>query len=177
MKLLRSWPDVIPPGRGYVVDDIERLVIANHQYRALADVDDDVLLLEWDIAVGKEDLEAIARRAGQRPDRVLVAPYRIYVPHGIWAHRTWAGEGPGAHGAGPVAERAEFCNLFGLGLVYLPHDLIVGFIESGWARHFGDVQFSMWHYLHVAKEVPIDWAIRPVHLHHPGVDQDVLSGQ
>jgi hypothetical protein len=78
MRLLRSWPSRIPEGRSYVVDDIERLVIDNHSYGPLSAVDDDVLLLEWDIAIGQEDLRHFADHAAKDPDRVLVAPYRIY---------------------------------------------------------------------------------------------------
>lgn len=148
-----------------MVDHLERLVIANHDYRSLSELDDDVLLLEWDVAVDKEDLAAFMTRAVSESNRVLVAPYRIYAPEGKWAHRTWYGEGPGALNARPVLDGAPVCNLFGLGMTYLPRDLIRGFISSRWANHFGDCEFSMWHYHHVSKEVPIDWAVRPVHLH------------
>jgi hypothetical protein len=148
-----------------VVDHLERLVIANHDYNALSELDDDILLLEWDMAVAKEDLDLFEVRAAEHPESVLVAPYRIYTPNGIWAHRDWEGDGPGAAGARPVLEGAPICNLFGLGMIHLPRDLIRRFISSGWASHFGDCEFSMWHYHHVSKEVPIDWAVRPVHLH------------
>lgn len=177
MRLVRSWPFRIPEGRSHVVDRVERLVIANHDYRRLAELDDDVLLLEWDIAVGREDLAGFAQRALSTPDQVRVAPYRIYNPDAMWAHRTWSGRGPGAAGAQPVAEGAPSCNLFGLGLAYLPRALIDGFIESRWARHFGDCEFSMWHFHHVRRDVPVDWAVRPVHLNYPGVDLSVGCGE
>lgn len=152
-----------------MVDQIDRIVIDNHDYRALADLDADVVLLEWDIAASKHDIEVFAGLARQSPGSVLVAPYLLYTPEPMWAHRSWEGEGPGATGAGPVDVGAQHCNLFGLGMCYLPKDLITGFIESGWSNHFGDVEFSMWHYHNVSKEVPIAWAIQPVHLNHPGV--------
>lgn len=175
MKLLRSWPSVIPPNRPYVVDGMTRAVMANHDYSSvLRHVDDDVLLLEWDIAVDHEDLVGFARRAAKTPGDVLVAPYRIYYPHlpqiPIWAHRRWDGRPEGMSnpaGAVPVTDDAEQCNLFGLGLVYLPRDLIRGFLAIPYARHMGDVEFSIWHYRHVRRDVPIDWATRPVHLNQP----------
>lgn len=165
MRLIRSWPWRVPPGRAYVVDDIEHLVLDNHNYRPLADVDDDVVLLEWDIAVSLEDLRAFVGHAREARDEVLVAPYRLY-PAGIWAHRTWTGRGPGAWGAEPVEDGAATCNLFGLGLVYLPRALVAAFLKAGWANHFGDVEFSMWHYKNVTKDVRIAWDVRPVHLHY-----------
>lgn len=171
LKLVRSWPARIPEGRSYVVDQIERIVIDNHDYRPLDGLDSNVLLLEWDIAVGKEDIELFARQANATPGDVLVAPYLLYTPEPVWAHRSWPGEGLTPEGAAPVYTGASFCNLFGLGMVYLPRTLIQGFCESGWANHFGDVEFSMWHYHNVKKEVPIAWAVQPVHLNHPGVSR------
>lgn len=173
MRLIRSWPANVPDGRSYVVDDIERLIIDNSDYRELATVDDDVLLLEWDIAVAKEDLALFAGEAQANPGRVLVAPYRIYYEHmlaePVWAHRRWGGEPKGMAnpvGAVPVSTHDPYCNLFGLGMCYLPGKLVRGFLDDRWANHFGDVEFSMWHYLTVCHEVPICWDVRPVHLNY-----------
>lgn len=157
-----------------MVDDVERLVIDNHHYGPLADVDDDVLLLEWDIAVGQEELRHFASRAAKTPDRVLVAPYRIYadvynLPADVWAHRAWNGDGVGTispNGALPVRDGAPSCNLFGLGMVYLPRTVIQAYFKTCWGAQFGDTQFSMWHYQHIAREVPIAWEVRPVHLNY-----------
>lgn len=173
MRLLRSWPRRIPTGRNYVVDQVEKLVIDNCDYRALGEIDDDVLLLEWDIAVSKEHLAAFADRARSDQGRVLVAPYRIYyehmLPEPVWAHRLWDGQPEGMSnpaGAVSVSTGAPFCNLFGLGMSYLPRDLVRGFIDSGFANHFGDVEFSIWHYRNVEREVPIAWDVWPVHLNY-----------
>jgi hypothetical protein len=83
MKLVRSWPANIPEGRSYVVDDIERFVMGadndtQFDYRRLVDYDDDVVLIEWDIAVGGEQLRTFIDRARAEPDRVRVAPYLLY---------------------------------------------------------------------------------------------------
>lgn len=173
MRLIRSWPATVPEGRSYVVDGLERLVIANHDYRSLAVVGDDVLLLEWDIAVSKEDLSLFAAEAAASPERVLVAPYRIYYEHmltaPVWAHRRWDGEPRGMSspvGATPVSTGDPLCNLFGLGMAYLPAKLIRRHLADGWSNHVGDVEFSMWHYLTVSQDVPICWDVRPVHLNY-----------
>lgn len=174
MRLLRSWPDRIPEGRSYVVDGIERLIIDHHDYRGLREVDDNVLLLEWDIAVGQEDIVRFAERAQATPDQVLVAPYVIYadtygLPENVWAHRTWGGIGAGTvipTGAKTVETGAPTCNLFGLGMVYLPEKLVAAYLQGRMGCHFGDTEFSMWHYTHVRREVPIMWDVRPVHLNY-----------
>jgi hypothetical protein len=174
MRLLRSWPSRIPEGRSYVVDDIERLVIDNHSYGPLSAVDDDVLLLEWDIAIGQEDLRHFADHAAKDPDRVLVAPYRIYadtynLTADVWAHRRWDGTGLGTvtpSGAVTVETGDPTCNLFGLGMVYLPRRVHREFGAVARSSHFGDVSFSMWHFEHVAEEVPICWDVHPVHLNY-----------
>lgn len=182
MRLLRSWPRAVPPGRAHVVDSVERLVIDNHHYGPLAAIDDDVLLLEWDMAVGQEDLRQFADHAHREPGRVLVAPYRIYadvynLPADIWAHRTWNGTGAGTvipHGALPVRDGAPTCNLFGLGMVWLPREVVRGFVAATYASHFGDKEFSMWHYQHVTRDVPIAWEVRPVHLNYliPALEEE-----
>ena len=174
MRLIRSWPVSIPEGRSYVVDDIERVVIDKHDYKPLSAIDDDLLLLEWDIAVGQEDLRHFAEHAAEDPTRVLVAPYRIYadaynLSADIWAHRRWNGDGVGTvspNGAVPVQTGDPTCNLFGLGMVYLPRRLHRQFAAVAWAAHFGDTSFSIWHYEHAAREVPICWDARPVHLNY-----------
>jgi hypothetical protein len=80
MKLVRSWPAEIPEGRAYVVDDIPKFIMGNEgerqfDYRGLVDLDDDVVLIEWDIAVGGEQLALFMERAKAEPDRpVLRSP-------------------------------------------------------------------------------------------------------
>jgi hypothetical protein len=179
MKLVRSWPANIPEGRSYVVDDIERFVMGadndtQFDYRRLVDYDDDIVLIEWDIAVGGEQLRTFIDRARAEPDRVRVAPYLLYrggrdgkaaqVP--FYVHRirepgmrTWV-KGPDD----------TYCHLFGFGLIYLPKDLIAGFVaQLPAASKFGDTEFSRWHArqpIGQRRNVPIDWDCHAVHLHY-----------
>lgn len=170
MQIIRSWPARVPPGRAYVQDDLPRLVIEDYDYRALADVDDDVLLIEWDIAVGKEDLAEFAARARSAPDRVLVAPYRLYhVASGRpcpprWAHRRYEGT-PETGRLVHVQDGDPVAHLWGLGMTYLPCAVICGFVAA-WDGHVSDGSLSGWHYRNVRPDVPITWDIRPVHLHY-----------
>lgn len=181
MRLLRSWPAAIPEGRSHVIDAIPRLYMSNLDYRPPfeAMTPTNVLLLEWDIACGKHELLAFAERAAATPDRILVAPYRIYKGrkyHGLkddmWAQRIWDGtcDPPGSgfprfEGWRPVRTGEPTCNLFGFGMIYLPWELIEGFLATSTAL-FGDTQFNMWHYQRVDREVPIAWECPAVHLNY-----------
>jgi hypothetical protein len=147
--------------------------MTGYDYRVLADVEDDVLLLEWDIAIGKTELEAFIARVQAAPSQVLVAPYRIYQSlsgkaypfHPLWAHRRYEGT-PETGRTRFVTEADSTCHLFGFGMVYLPRLLVVAFLEA-WGGHFDDSAFSGWHYRNAPDpEVPICWEVRPVHLHY-----------
>lgn len=171
MKLVRSWPANIPEGRSYVVDDIPKFIMGepgDHQfcYRKLADLNDDVVLIEWDIAVGGEQLARFMARAAAEPDRVRVAPYLLYRGRSqatFYCHRIRA-KGIRTWVLGP---EDTHCHMFGFGLVYLPRDLIqrfVGQMRDG--DKFGDSQFSRWHLRNAPhRDVPIDWDCHAVHLH------------
>jgi hypothetical protein len=166
VKLLRSWPAKIPAGRSFVVDAMPKLVLDGYDYAPLAEVDDDVLLLEWDIAVDRDGLERFILAVQDDPGRVLVAPYRLYVstlhshplPRPRWVHR----RGDGTH----VEEGEPVCGLFGFGMTYFPRGLARRFLaERPPGRVFSDADFSQWHHRQVAAEVPIIWDVRPMHLH------------
>lgn len=181
MRLLRSWPAIVPEGRSYVVDDIERLVMYGYDYTVLGAVDDDVLLLEWDIAVGAEELAAFAARAAAECGRVLAAPYRLYpggslrgptktVPEwSAWRYLVDQQTG----GCVEVEPGAPTAHVVGLGMTYLPRDLIRRYLaerQPDWG--FSDISFSGWHHRRVAPDIALDWQARPVHLHYqtPRID-------
>lgn len=180
VKLVRSWPGNIPEGRAYVVDDIPKFVMGGDgdrqfDYRRLVDLDDDIVLIEWDIAVGGQDLAKFMQRAKAEPDQVRVAPYLLYrggrntragrpqIP--FWVHRirtqrvrAWA------------SPEDTHCQMFGFGLVYLPAALLRAFVAQMQPNtHFGDSEFSRWHMRNAPqhlRDVPIDWDISVVHLHY-----------
>jgi hypothetical protein len=156
MRLVRSWPETVPPNRAHVVDDIEHFVMDDFDYSGLRDLKDDVLLLEWDMAVGIEHLTAFAERAVKTPDDVLVAPYILYdfYPWPVWAHRRALTEF--------VDEGEPECHAFSFGMVYLPQWMLAAFNYP----RLDDCTFSTWHRLNVQKAVPIMWDVRPVHLHY-----------
>ncbi|MDG4784348.1 hypothetical protein O7626_00475 [Micromonospora sp. WMMD1102] len=173
MRLIRSFPTTVPPGRAHVVDGIERLLLERYDYTPLGDIDDDVLLIEWDLAVGQEQLLAFAERAAGQSEDVLVAPYRLYAGNytsrslreTVWAHRRWPDY---RH----VATGDPVCNIFGFGLTYLPRKLVRGYLDARAAASdgntwgFSDGSFSGWHHRCVKPNVPIAWDVQPVHLNY-----------
>jgi hypothetical protein len=173
VRLIRSFPATVPAGRAYVVDQIERHLMSDYDYRWLGDVDDDVLLLEWDVAVGAVELEAFASAVAGEPKRVRVAPYRLheslsgrqYFFHPLWAHRRYEN---GERNTRFIVPGDATCHLFGFGMIYLPRHLIRGFLDWRPDKAFGDTEFSGWHYKFNAddREVPVDWDMHVVHLHY-----------
>lgn len=167
MRLLRSWTSKIPAGRNYVVDATEKLLIEDYDYAPLADVGDDVVLLEWDIAVDRDELAGFIDRAKQDPERVIVAPYRLYVTtershprKPVWVHR----RADGSH----VDFGDPSCAFFGFGLTYFPQALVTAF-RAAWPGHFSDTSFSGWHHKNVG-EAPILWDVHAAHLHYDVAD-------
>lgn len=173
MKFIRSWPESVPDNRSYVVDPIQRFVMTDYSYRGLADLNDDVLLIEWDLAVGKEDLESFVAQAHAEPERVLVAPYRIYqvtgsdeeFPRPFWVHRRYVDETEMTMRF--VQPDDPTCHLWGLGLTYLPRAVIHGFVTDYPGETLSDAAISGWHHRRYEQETRIAWDVRPVHLHYP----------
>lgn len=178
MKLIRSWPLHVPTARNHVVDDAPRLINDRYSYRGLVELDDDVIQLDWDTAVSREDLASFAAAARRRPANVLVAPVRIY-PDGrkglarpIWNLRNYEHNTRGEEiGLREVGDGEATCDLFGFGMVYLPRAVLAEF-EQRWRAQLdtGDVRFddtglAGWHYRERGP-TRIAWDVRPIHLHY-----------
>jgi hypothetical protein len=175
MKLIRSWPDPLPAGRNYVIDDAPRMLNSNYSYAGLVGVGDDLIQLDWDTAVSREDLTVFAALAREHPDRVLVAPVPVYgdsrrgLNRTVWNLRRYTS---GETHLRYVDTGEPTCHLFGFGMVYLPRELVAGFVQhhaddlaAGRVR-FDDSSFAGWHHRHVQTETRIAWQVRPIHLHY-----------
>ena len=181
MRYVRSWPEEVPQGRAYVTDGVERLVMTKYDYTVLGDVGDDVLLIEWDLAVGQEELQRFAARAASQPDRPLAAPYRLYPRSPRGRHdgslnptrppewTAWRYTGPANISPWePVEPGTETAPLVSFGFIYLPQALIQRYLaerQPDW--RFSDVSFCGWHHRRVRPDIDLDWRARPVHLHYP----------
>lgn len=186
MIWLRSWPRDVPPGRHYIQDSLPRLVMEGYDYTPLAGIADDVCLLEWDVALDAVERERFAAHALARPERVLVAPYRLYgiESEPVWCHRRLLED---VDGWAPkhtrwVADGERMCDYFSFGCIYLPHALVMAFLAAeAPARgrspllppeapytdtRFHDQTFSVWHRHHGPEvRVPIAWEVHPQHVH------------
>lgn len=173
MRLIRSFPATVPEGRAYVADDAERHLNAGYSYRGLVAYGDDLIHLDWDMAVGREDLEHFAEHARRNPDRPLVGPQRVDVGDGrrhltapLWNMRSYDGDR-----LRHVERGDPTCDLFGFGLVYLPGKWLRAFedqwrpeLDAGTIR-FDDTGFAGWIYRQIGPS-PICWDVHPVHLHY-----------
>lgn len=141
----------------------------DYDYRRLLDVGDDIIHIDWDTAISREDLITFAEMAKADRDRVLVAPVPVYpdsragLPAMVWNLKRYL---PGEQSTRYV-EVGEAAHLFGFGMLYLPVALVHAFVDQLVdGGRFGDMAFASWHYRHVAAEVAVAWQVRPVHLHY-----------
>jgi hypothetical protein len=81
------------------------------------------------------------------------------LPEPVWAHRR-----VGRHPAW-IKDGELTCDLFGFGLVYLPHSIVGKYLATA-PETTGDALFSQWHHAQGLGPVPVSWDVRPVHLHY-----------
>jgi hypothetical protein len=165
MRIIRSFPRTIPPGRAYVQDDYERFLMSNYDYTGLADqlAGDDCLLLEWDIAVSRHDVSMFIARAHPVSDWPMVAPY-LLDRTGSWPHLRVLEDGKSTR----RIERGEpDCDLFGFGMVFFPNWVLRDHPRNfGNSSVTGDGTVPAWlRTLPHWKPVPVDWGTTVVHLH------------
>lgn len=178
MKIVRTYPPLEPSllrARNRVDDETPRVYVQQYDNTPLLDFLDDLVVMEWDMAVSHEDLSAFCYRAMMAPERVLVGPYKLYPPsdpkyppHGVYAHRIVTN--PAALTMRHVTVADPTCDTFGFGFAYLPRDLLLAFAAdtefNAADRRMTDTNFSLWHYRRGHGRVDIDWSVNPVHLHY-----------
>jgi hypothetical protein len=164
MKILRSFPDDGgPPGRAHVEDDLERYLNRPYDYSGLPAYHDDILLLEWDIAVSRTDLGIFAQRVKGR-DWPAVAPF-LNRDGTHYMHWRYIGE-PRREQYRPIRKWERTCDLFGFGMVYFPAWVLRDY-PPGWGNSsiLSDGSLPRWlQTLPQARPVPVDWDITVVHL-------------
>lgn len=168
MIVVRAWPDSPPPGRPYVVDSWPRTRVDDYNYVGLADLGDDVIVADWDTAFDLRELQGFADRCrGVTVPRVV--PCLMYqdgdndLAGPVWNAKVYERSGQSMR---YVAEGEPVCDLFGFGLTYLPHKLIVAFMETWPGKVMDDMSFSGWWYRESGRQTELDWGVRPVHVHY-----------
>lgn len=157
---VRSWPAAgPPPGRSYVVDQLDRLPITDHDYRPLLQLlrrrVEGVLHFDWDIAVSHGDLVAMQEAARKIPDIGFVAPYPLFKDQRC-AHR---------HAdMTPVTAMDDTCALPAMGAIYLPRHILEAWEPVAHDPRMTDSNFANWSH---SKGLTwaIKWTVFLVHLH------------
>ena len=178
--------------RGIVWDpgQCEPVYVDNYNYWDFftSVLDDDVIIIEMDMAISYDDRRRFEKYCREKPDIVHVAPYPHYGFKNTyervgWVHRNSVNCS--------VREGDEYCLYCGFGLIYLPlamirqfvqaindgvwvkddreHDFCLGlkYHETGEPANFAsDCTFSYWHASVIGDPVPVHWDVRPVHLHY-----------
>jgi hypothetical protein len=148
-----------------VVDGLPRIEMSGHNYLpVLEQLDGDTVIVEWDLAVSREDTARFTAACQASPGRVRVAPYKLYpistnLQAPVWAHRRVGRNPPW------ITPADQECDLFGFGLAYLPHMIVKEYLETG-PEVSSDALFSQWHHTVKLGPVPVCWDVQPVHLHH-----------
>lgn len=138
-------------------DDIERLYTKPYDISGLKNFHDDIILLEWDIAVSKPDLERFTERA--KGDWPIVAPF-LARDGSKYLHQRRE-----ANGYRPIIKNEPTCDVFGFGLVYFPAWVIRQCPQQyGSSSIISDGTLPYWLQEQEARPVPVDWSITIVHL-------------
>jgi hypothetical protein len=158
VKIIRTFPDDGgPEGRSYVQDDLEKLYTRPFDISGLKQYHDDIVLLEWDIAVSRLDLARFTANA--KGDWPVVAPF---LDRRSERYMHWRKE--------PVGYRAirkdePTCDLFGFGMVYFPEWVIRDYpMGYGNSNTMTDGNLPRWLQEQEQRPVPVDWTITVVHL-------------
>lgn len=184
MRLVRSWPEDMTGLEEHprVIDNCERFYMPSIDYSRLLDLDDSVLLLEWDVVVGKDELRAFAKKCLAEPDEVRVAPTRQYSTR-QWRdqkrfnfNEEWFVYKRMNIGRKSLEYGEPFCNEFAFGLIYLPYWTIKGFMDQKVpGTQFRDREFVMW--FNKATNfhpVPVEWDTNAIHMNYS--IKDALNG-
>ena len=160
VRILRSFPDDGgPPGRGHIIDGLERFLQPAFDYTGLKRYGEDIVLLEWDIAVSTLDLARFAASVQGR-DWPAVAPF-LSRDGAHYLH--WRVEGQDQR---PITQGEPDCDLFGFGMVYLPWHVIRDYPDGyGGSSVLSDGSLPRWlQEAHGPRPVPVDWSVTVVHL-------------
>lgn len=156
------------------MDGLDLVLVDNYDMRFLQDLDDDVILLEWDIAVAQHDLVNFIAHARMAPHLIHVAPYVLYpesldeIVAPVWAHRHMLNEMPLQMKWIDYGDSC--CDIFSTGMIYLPGNIIQDLSKSDnlitWHNNITDSKLAFWYHHTYKQKVPVHWDCRPIHLHY-----------
>lgn len=176
MEWIRTYPvggrgGVGHSRRSWIIDATMRPIEMDHDYRpVLEQLGEGAVIVEWDIAVSREDRLIFQAHCEAAPGSVRVAPYVLYpsstgLPHPVLAHRRLESGG----GLRWIRQGEQVCDWFGLGMTYLPAPVIRQCLAET-DGPMSDASISEWHARTIKQLVRVDWIVRPIHLHYSAGD-------
>ena len=181
MKIVRSWPPEqwMIDDHPYIVDNSTKITIASTRdyidYRPLIKLNDDFIHLDWDIAIGRDELRAFAARCRENPDKLRAGPYRTYPTRRYrlgWDEdkRTrWHAWHEVNNHYSDVKPGDPTCRFFGMGFVYVPFYVWKGFCEHCDKHNISFASaraLARWYHANVAELIDLDWDVNLVHVNY-----------
>ena len=137
------------------------------------ELEEDFIHLDWDIAIGRDEIREFATRCSQNPSQVRSIPYRSYPTRrrrDKWFNQKtteWCAwhivpNIPG--GKRRIDTNDPTCDLVGFGAIYIPIQMFKDYAKQE-TGECTDFKFSEWYYNSVDnKGIPLEWDIPIVHL-------------
>lgn len=180
MHWFQSFPHPVPDGRSYVHWDnsvVQRVAVDGGDYgeairRMWKEAGGGFWMLEWDIAIGLDDMKALEAAARWKPDAIHVCSYALH-----WRNKPKAYEAVQWNAPVVVQEKEGpevihstksimNCDYPGLGVIWFPAWLCAIFDqEDFWPNmRYPDADSTFWRKvgqanMHIVRDV------QPVHLH------------
>jgi hypothetical protein len=180
IEIVRSWPPEkwMFEQHPYIEDNSTRITIASTRdymdYRPLIEVNDDFIHMDWDIAIGRDELRAFAEKCYAEPNKIRAGPYRSYPTRRYrlgWdktKETTWHAW----HSLSPKVEVKPgdpTCKWFGMGFVYVPFWIWQEFVNdcNRTGRQFCSARaLAAWYHSQVEETIALDWETNLVHVNY-----------
>ena len=184
IEIVRSWPPEqwMLEDHPYVVDNARRVVINSKRkggtyftdYRPLYQVGQDMIHLDWDMAIGRDELRDFADRCRENPHKLRTMACRTYPTrrYQLGLDETKQTEWHAWHSLNPKVEVEPgdpYCKWFSFAAIYLPWSIWKPFVES-----FGDKRdiwcsarsLASWYHINVEDKIALDWETNIVHVNY-----------
>jgi len=182
--VVRSWPpeEWMFENHPYVVDNARRVVINSKRngdsyfvdYRPLYEVGQNMIHMDWDMAIGRNELRDFADRCRENPEKLRSAACRTYPTrqYQLGLDKTKQTEWHAWHSLDPKVEVKPgdpTCKWCSIALCYIPWSVWKPFVESYgdrkdcWASARG---LANWYRDNVEDSIDLDWDTNVVHVNY-----------
>ena len=180
IEIVRSWApeEWMVTDHPYIQDNATRITIASTReymdYRPLIEIGGDFIHMDWDIAIGRDELKAFAAECRKNPDKLRAGPYRSYPTrrYRLGLDETHLTTWHAWHSLRPKVEVKpgdETCMFFGMGFVYIPFAVWEGFVADSNAKSLkfcSGRALASWYHANVEPTIALDWNVNLVHVNY-----------